>query len=50
MIYTIFYKNYLGKWKKDKVYKYKVSAEKRLNWIKKHKAENGVAEIFRNKY
>jgi hypothetical protein len=37
----IFYKNYLGFWVCDD----KRPTQKRLEWIKKHKAENGVATI-----
>jgi hypothetical protein len=39
---AIFYKNYLGKWTQDKA---APATEKRLAWIKKHKAENGVATM-----
>jgi hypothetical protein len=38
----IFYKNYLGQWVEDKGHKV---SQRRLKWIKKNKAENGVATI-----
>lgn len=38
---VICYKNYLGQWVRDD----KKATQVRLAWIKKHKAENGVATI-----
>lgn len=38
---AIFYKNYLGKWTRSDL----PATPENLNWIKKHKAENGVASI-----
>ena len=39
---AIFFKNWQGQWTRDNEAK---PTTKRLAWIKKHKAENGVATI-----
>ena len=38
---VVCYKNWLGQWVSDD----KKATKARLTWIKKHKAENGVATI-----
>jgi len=38
---AIYYKNWQGKWTRDD----KKATQSRLAWIKKNKAENGVATI-----